>query len=358
MHELGLASRKPFKKCARVVGEVLGKFHPHGDTAVYDSLIVAWFLRLGPGSAPSLCELLLNRFRDWDSSGVVWDMLAFAYSRSEMIHDALSVIVKMKDLNLNISTPTYNCLLHNLKHTDIMWIVYNEVKDRGTHQSDHTFDILIDGLCEQSGLQDAVSFFMGVENTESWPSVVSFNTIMSRFCKLGFVDVAKSFFCLMFKCGLLPDSYSYNILIHGQCIAGSLEEALEFTKDMERHGVQPDTVTYNILCKGFHLLGLMSGAHEVIQKMLIKGLISPDHVTYTILICGHCHAGNIEEALKLQEEMLSRGFQLSVSIYSVLLRSLCKSGRVVEALRLLYEMEAVGLEPDLITYSILIHGLC
>ncbi|KAI4370725.1 hypothetical protein MLD38_019041 [Melastoma candidum] len=39
MHELGLASRKPFKKCARVVGEVLGKFHPHGDTAVYDALV-------------------------------------------------------------------------------------------------------------------------------------------------------------------------------------------------------------------------------------------------------------------------------------------------------------------------------
>ncbi|KAL5568720.1 hypothetical protein UlMin_025295 [Ulmus minor] len=39
MHELGLASKKPFKKCARVVGEVLGKFHPHGDSAVYDSLV-------------------------------------------------------------------------------------------------------------------------------------------------------------------------------------------------------------------------------------------------------------------------------------------------------------------------------
>ncbi|CAN6703512.1 unnamed protein product [Malus baccata var. baccata] len=39
MHELGIVSRKPFKKCARVVGEVLGKFHPHGDTAVYDSLV-------------------------------------------------------------------------------------------------------------------------------------------------------------------------------------------------------------------------------------------------------------------------------------------------------------------------------
>jgi len=39
MHELGLSSKKPFKKCARVVGEVLGKFHPHGDTAVYEALV-------------------------------------------------------------------------------------------------------------------------------------------------------------------------------------------------------------------------------------------------------------------------------------------------------------------------------
>jgi len=39
MKELGLVHNKPFKKCARIVGEVLGKYHPHGDTAVYDSLV-------------------------------------------------------------------------------------------------------------------------------------------------------------------------------------------------------------------------------------------------------------------------------------------------------------------------------
>lgn len=39
MHELGLTHDRPFKKCARVVGEVLGKYHPHGDTAVYDALV-------------------------------------------------------------------------------------------------------------------------------------------------------------------------------------------------------------------------------------------------------------------------------------------------------------------------------
>eukprot|EP00850_Spirogloea_muscicola_P021559 SM000253S09048 [mRNA] locus=s253:104707:113051:- [translate_table: standard] len=39
MHELGLSSKKPFRKCARVVGEVLGKYHPHGDSAVYEALV-------------------------------------------------------------------------------------------------------------------------------------------------------------------------------------------------------------------------------------------------------------------------------------------------------------------------------
>ena len=39
MHELSLQYNRPYKKSARVVGEVLGKYHPHGDTAVYDSIV-------------------------------------------------------------------------------------------------------------------------------------------------------------------------------------------------------------------------------------------------------------------------------------------------------------------------------
>lgn len=39
MNELGMTPDKPYKKCARIVGEVLGKYHPHGDSAVYESLV-------------------------------------------------------------------------------------------------------------------------------------------------------------------------------------------------------------------------------------------------------------------------------------------------------------------------------
>src|SRR5215217_1545614 len=39
MHEAGLAPNRPYKKSATVVGDVLGKYHPHGDASVYDSLV-------------------------------------------------------------------------------------------------------------------------------------------------------------------------------------------------------------------------------------------------------------------------------------------------------------------------------
>jgi DNA gyrase subunit A len=39
MHELGMTADRPFRKCARVVGDVIGKYHPHGDTAVYEALV-------------------------------------------------------------------------------------------------------------------------------------------------------------------------------------------------------------------------------------------------------------------------------------------------------------------------------
>ncbi|MCK7486153.1 MAG: hypothetical protein MZU97_11855 [Bacillus subtilis] len=39
MNQLGMASDKPYKKSARIVGEVIGKYHPHGDTSVYDAMV-------------------------------------------------------------------------------------------------------------------------------------------------------------------------------------------------------------------------------------------------------------------------------------------------------------------------------
>ena len=39
MHEAGMQPNRPYKKCAAIVGDVMGKFHPHGDSAIYDTLV-------------------------------------------------------------------------------------------------------------------------------------------------------------------------------------------------------------------------------------------------------------------------------------------------------------------------------
>src|SRR6478752_1977181 len=39
MHDLGLQPTRPYRKCAFIVGEVMGKYHPHGDSAIYDTLV-------------------------------------------------------------------------------------------------------------------------------------------------------------------------------------------------------------------------------------------------------------------------------------------------------------------------------
>nr|XP_009764954.1 PREDICTED: putative pentatricopeptide repeat-containing protein At1g13630 isoform X2 [Nicotiana sylvestris] len=181
-------------------------------------------------------------------------MLASGYSRCQMVLDVLFVFAKMKDFNIRASIILYNNLLYKMRNTDIIRDVCDDIKASGIHPSEYNNSILIDGLCKQFLMQEAVEFHRGTECRELGPCVVSFNTLMSSSCKMGYLDVAELFFCMMFKYGLHLTVHSYNILIHGLSMAGVMEEALEFKGDMEKYDVEPKVVTYNILAKGFCLL--------------------------------------------------------------------------------------------------------
>ena len=47
MHELGIRYDRPYRKSARIVGDTMGKYHPHGDSSIYDALVV---MSQSPGS--------------------------------------------------------------------------------------------------------------------------------------------------------------------------------------------------------------------------------------------------------------------------------------------------------------------
>ena len=84
MYELGMLPNRPYKKSARIVGEVLGKYHPHGDSAVYDAMVrlaQTWSMRYplvdGQGNFGSI---------DGDSAA------AMRYTEARLAHTAMEVI--------------------------------------------------------------------------------------------------------------------------------------------------------------------------------------------------------------------------------------------------------------------------
>ncbi|MEP6648020.1 MAG: DNA gyrase subunit A, partial [Saprospiraceae bacterium] len=136
MHELGLGYNKTFKKSARIVGEVLGKYHPHGDTAVYDSMVRMaqdWSLRyplVNPqgnfgsmdGDSPAAMrytEAKLMRIADELLDDIEKDTVDFRLNFDDSLEEPSVLPAKIPNLLINGSSGiavgmATNMLPHNL----------------------------------------------------------------------------------------------------------------------------------------------------------------------------------------------------------------------------------------------------
>ena len=136
MHELGLGHNKTFKKSARIVGEVLGKYHPHGDTAVYDSMVRMaqdWSLRyplVNPqgnfgsmdGDSPAAMrytEAKLQRISDELLDDIEKDTVDFHLNFDDSLEEPTVLPAKIPNLLINGSSGiavgmATNMLPHNL----------------------------------------------------------------------------------------------------------------------------------------------------------------------------------------------------------------------------------------------------
>ncbi|XP_025794777.1 putative pentatricopeptide repeat-containing protein At1g13630 [Panicum hallii] len=160
----------------------------------------------GPDSALALCDILSNGFREWHSSSIIWDALANSYARAQMIDDALYVLSKMSSLNIQISVSTYDSLLYSLRKTDMALEIFEKMESCGVSPSDYSHSILIDGLCKQDKIGEALSFFQDARKEGKFkPLEMTFNILMSALCNRSFIQNAKSILCLMLKYGLNPN---------------------------------------------------------------------------------------------------------------------------------------------------------
>jgi DNA gyrase subunit A len=136
MHELGLAYNKAHKKSARIVGEVLGKYHPHGDASVYDTMVRMaqdWSLRYplvdGQGNFGSMdgdspaamryTEARLRRISDEMLGDIDKDTVDFSLNFDDSLEEPTVLPTKLPNLLINGASGiavgmATNMLPHNL----------------------------------------------------------------------------------------------------------------------------------------------------------------------------------------------------------------------------------------------------
>jgi DNA gyrase subunit A len=159
MHEMGNSSGRPYKKSARVVGEVLGKYHPHGDSSVYDTMVRMaqdWSLRYtlvdGQGNFGSIdgdspaamryTEVRLRKIAEEILSDIDKDTVDFQLNFDDSLEEPKVLPTRIPNLLVNgaagiaVGMAT-NMPPHNL--TEVVNATVAYIEDR---------DISIDGLME------------------------------------------------------------------------------------------------------------------------------------------------------------------------------------------------------------------
>ena len=151
MNELGMGHSKPYKKSARIVGEVLGKYHPHGDTAVYDAMVrmaQEWNIRYpiidGQGNygsqdgdgpaAMRYTEARMTRLAEAMLQDIEKDTVDFGLNFDDSLREPTVLPTRIPQLLVNGSSGiavgmATNMMPHNLREVVDGCIAYIENRD-------------------------------------------------------------------------------------------------------------------------------------------------------------------------------------------------------------------------------------
>ncbi|CAH9134477.1 unnamed protein product [Cuscuta epithymum] len=366
----------------------------------------------GSGSAYSLCELLQNNFENWVSCNVVWNMLAFSYLRSDMVVDCLCVLSKMKDLNVEVSIRTYNNLLYNLRHSNSLWHVYNEIKDseaspseytkavrrffdeltqngliddivlwlihryvkcgdvrevgqlcrllleRGIALNTMTFNSLIYGFCKVKKLVEARKLIDEIYARGLMPTVQTFTTLMNAYVEEGDIKAMLDLLSEMEEIGIEPNCVTRTVILKSFCNYGRLQEAVQILKDTFGKGLSPDEVAFNTVIRGFAQAGDMRIAFCLYNELLRNSNSQPNHITYNILITGLCIFLDIRVVDTFFTFLQDQNVCLSKQAYTTLVKAHSAKGDAKRAIDLFEQMIDTGYEVSIRDYTAVINRLC
>jgi len=234
--------------------------------------------------------------------------------------------------------------------------VFDEMPKYGCEPDEYVFGCLLDALCKNGSVKEAVSLF---EDTRyRWkPSVQHFTSLLYGWCKEGNVMEAKHVLVQMNEAGIEPDIVVYNSLLGGYAQAGKMGDSYDLLKEMRRKGCEPNATSYTVLIQSLRKHGRLEEATRVFVEMQRSGC-QADVVTYSTLISAFCKWGKIKRGYELLDEMIQQGHSPNQIIYQHIMVAHEKKEELEECKELVNEMQKIGCPPDLSIYNIVIRLAC
>ncbi|KAM7471010.1 hypothetical protein LguiA_009193 [Lonicera macranthoides] len=152
--------------------------------------------------------------------------------------------------------------------------------------------------------QDADEIFKKMKETGLIPNAVA---MLDGLCKDGLVQEAMKLFSLMREKGTIPEVVIYTAVVEGFCKAQKLDDAKRIFRKMQNNGIVPNAFSYTVLIQGLYKGKILKDALEFCVEMLETGH-SPNLATFAGLVDGFCREKGLEEAKSVIVTLREKGF--------------------------------------------------
>ncbi|KAF4401439.1 hypothetical protein G4B88_001633 [Cannabis sativa] len=338
-----------------------------------------------------LFESLLKTYNQCGSAPFVFDLLIKACLETKKIDSSIKIVRMLLSRNITPKFSTCNSLIRNVSQSrgaPEAYLIYKEIFGLGDCESVddeklrrvsrvkpniETLNTLMVAFYQDGMLDMVREIWDQLEELNCDPNCYSYSILMAAYCDDEKMEEAEALWDEMRAQNIVPDVMAYNTIIGGFCRVGEIEKGEELYREMAMSGVESTTATLEHIVSGYIKVGNIDSAVFVYKDMcrrdfrveattmdaLIKGLCDkkrvfealeilkradrhlgfcPTRKSYEFLITGMCLEGNMEEALRLQAKMVSKGFKPTYQIYSAFISGYRKQGNVEMAELLKIEM--------------------
>lgn len=309
----------------------------------------------------AILEALIITYRPCASAPFVFDLLVRACLESKKIDNAIEIYAILKSKNVYLRTRTCNSLIESVSKSrgcfagynlyreifdlDVDNVVRNRSSGKGVCPTANTLNAVMVGFYREGLVDKVEEVWEEFARVGCVPNMYSFNVLMAAYCDHGRMKDAMRVWEEMENRGLNRDAVTYNTVIGGFCGIGEVGRAEEIYREMVMKGVESTCITLEHLINGYCRIGDFDSVMMLYEDMCSKNF-SPESSTVNVIVKSLCDKNKISAASEFWRMAVKKHeVVLEKENYENLIRSLCQEGKTEEALKLQEEMVGRGFRP-------------